>query len=63
MPNTCTKFLRGQDQLGSSVVFNYKQAGSYGTILGGCLSLTIYLITFLFISTQLYALLFSPGFN
>mmetsp|Transcript_32533 Transcript_32533/g.40315 ORF Transcript_32533/g.40315 Transcript_32533/m.40315 type:complete len:145 (+) Transcript_32533:3-437(+) len=63
MPNRCTKFLRGQDALGSNVMLNYKGEGGYGTILGGCMSIIVNTFSFFFIIMQLYAWFFKPSFN
>jgi len=63
MPNPISNFLKGQDQLGSGVSFNYRGSSGFGTILGGTLSLitTLFFSTFIFL--QLYAWMFQPSFS
>ena len=48
MGEKLTTFFKNQDRLGSAVNLNYRGTPKYGTILGGCLSLSasIFLATF-----------------
>ena len=45
------------------MLLHYKGTGSFGTILGGCISLTVNTFAFVFIVVQLYAVLFQPGYD
>ena len=38
-----TAFCKNQDQVGSEVKLNYRGTQKFGTILGGCLSLIVFL--------------------
>ena len=41
MPSAVGNFLKNQDQLGSGISLNYRGESGFGTILGGCLSLSL----------------------
>ena len=45
------------------MLLHYKGTGAFGTILGGCISLTVNTFAAVFIIAQLYALLFQPGYD
>ena len=63
MSSAIHKFLKGQDQLGSTVNLKYRNQPSYGTLLGGCISLLTTLFFFTLICLQLYAWLFQPSYD
>ena len=63
MAKKCVSFLRGQDELGSSVYLHYKGMSGYGTALGGCMSLIVNTFAMIFILGQFYGFLFRPSYN
>ena len=63
MSNSCNKFLKGYDQLGSGVSFNYKGSAGYGTAIGGFFSLISTTFFTLFVVVQIYAWAFVPDYN
>ena len=63
MVNPILAFMKGQDQLGSSININYKGSDSFGTVLGGCLSLFMTLFFTFFIFTQLWSWNFAPSYS
>ena len=56
-------FLKGQDQMGSGISLNYRGDSGYGTILGGCLSLSLSLFIAAFSLMQAFAWAFEPDYN
>ena len=52
-----------QDQFGSWAKFNYRGESGYGTGYGGCCSVIVTIISFLFIVMQLYGWIFQPSYN
>ena len=42
-------FFKNQDQLGSEVKLSYRGTQKFGTILGGCLSLSVFLFLAAFV--------------
>ena len=59
MPNALSGFLKGQDQLGSTINLNYRGSSGFGTICGGCLSLALSIFVAGFIGLQVYAWAFN----
>ena len=51
MPNLVTTFIKNQDRLGSTELFKYRGASSYGTEIGG--SMTLLVKTFFVILTSI----------
>ena len=49
-----TAFCKSQDQLGSEVKMNYRGTPKFGTILGGCLSLTVYIFLAIYVGYTIY---------
>ena len=49
--------------MGSGISLNYRGDSSYGTILGGCLSLILSLITVIFFSAQIIAWVIEAQFS
>ena len=49
MPSLITDFFKAKDDMGSGISLNYRGEATYGTILGGCLSmaLTLYIAAFI----------------
>ena len=63
MPSGIGNFIKGQDQLGSGISLNYRGESTYGTILGGCLSLLLSLFIAAFMIFQAIAWAFVPDYN
>ena len=56
-------FLKSQDQFGSTVNLNYRGMPSYGTLLGGCISLMTTTFFTVFIIFQVFAWIFEPNYD
>ena len=63
MPNAIFNFLKDQDQLGAGVSLNYRSNASFGTILGGVLSVITTLFFTAFTGLCIYTWAFLPQFN
>ena len=57
-------FLKSQDQLGSPVYLNYKRQTTFGTIMGGCISVCTNIFFAIFILLQVWTWTFvKPQFD
>ena len=61
--NKCSEFFKQQDQLGSTVNFNYKGDTGFGTPIGGFFSLLATTFFTMFMMVQMYAWAFQPSYN
>ena len=60
MGNKLTAFFKNLDSVGSRVSLNYRGTPDYGTIIGGCLSLTVSIFLVLFLIITVYDWASSP---
>ena len=63
MGEKLTAFFKNQDQLGSGANLNYRGTPKYGTILGGCLSLSACISLAIFLITQIYDWAQQPSYT
>ena len=55
--------LAGADQLGSTTELNYKRVTSYGTVIGGIVSILVTLAIALFTIAQFATIKYNPQYN
>jgi hypothetical protein len=55
--------LAGADQLGSATELNYKRVTSYGTVLGGIVSILVTFAIALFTIAQIATIKYNPQYN
>ena len=55
--------LAGADQLGSATELNYKRVTSYGTVIGGIISILVTFAIALFTIAQFATIKYSPQYN
>ena len=55
--------LAGADQLGSTTELNYKRVTSYGTVIGGIVSILVTFAIALFTIAQIATIKYNPQYN
>ena len=63
MGEKLTAFFKNQDQVGSGVNLNYRGTPKYGTILGGCLSLSASIFLAIFLGFTIFDWAYYPNYT